>query len=96
VYSVEGQNLTADDQYLQIFDSNTIPLNGDEPLYSYLIPKRLLFSKTLPGVPYGGYGRRMKNGLVIIWSSTPETLTIASAVVGPVYSNGQDLAPGGA
>lgn len=92
--TVEGQNLTAGDRYLQIFDSNTLPVDGSVPLYSYLIGAGLLFAKTLPGPP-PEVGRRMQNGLVIAWSTSSATLALAATAVGPIYADGQDLAPGG-
>ena len=93
--SVEGQNLTGSAKYIQIFDSDTLPANGSVPLYSYYIDTNLLFAKTLPGQT-PEVGRQVRSGAVVAWSSTPETLTLVVAVVGPIYANGQDLASGGA
>ena len=88
---VQAQNLTVNDLHLMIFDRKLPAVNGDTPLYSYLVAKSLLLAATFPSTlpPYSG--RVFSNGVWITWSTTPGTLTQAPAS-GTIYANGMDMA----
>lgn len=61
------------DFYLQVFDSTTLPANGTSPLESYQAQANFEFNVHI------GEGLTLKKGLVVVLSSTPNTLTIATA-----------------
>lgn len=89
LFQVQGQNLSGSDRYLMIFDANALPDNGSEPLYGYLVPDRNLCAVQLPSVGPGDVGRKLKIGAFVAWSTSPETLTLATNS-GPIYANGLD------
>lgn len=71
--SVTGYNSGAS-QFIQLFDSKTVPANGTAPLLVFTIPATSNFSLDIPitGLPYS-------NGMVVCNSSTAPTKTEGSA-----------------
>lgn len=91
LYQIQAQNMSGGDRYLQLFDANAVPAAGAVPLYTYLIPTRNLISIQLPGFP-PDLGRRFQNGMVAMWSTTQDTLTLPGAATGTIYASGRDAA----
>jgi hypothetical protein len=76
LYGVSGINNSANDQYLQIFNSATVPADATVPRLVLFIPAKSNFSFDL-----GMYGFAFATGISWSNSSTLATKTIGSADV---------------
>lgn len=74
VYVVSGYNNSATDQFIQLFNSATLPANGVVPVLVIMAPANSTF-----GYSGGAKGRSFSTGIVICNSSTAVTKTIGSA-----------------
>ena len=72
--SLMGRNSSASDQYIQLFDSTTVPGNGTAPIYFFTAFAGTDFSMDLPitGCPFS-------TGIAVCNSSTDTTKTLGSA-----------------
>ena len=73
LYDVTGYNNKATDQYIQVFDSATLPADGTVPLHILLAPANFQFSLSFAS------GRLFSNGIAVCNSSTAVTKTIGAA-----------------
>ena len=74
LYGMSGINDSASDQYIQVFNSATVPSNGTVPKVVIFIPAKSNFS-----VDFGTYGYAFSTGISWSNSSTLATKTIGSA-----------------
>ena len=64
----------ASGQFIQLFDTTSVPSNGAVPIMAWNIATVAAF-----GVMYGPDGRWMNNGILLCNSTTQGTLTIGAA-----------------
>lgn len=74
LYGLSGFNNKASAQYIQIFDSATVPADTAVPVATQLVP-----GTTPYAFDYGIYGRGFATGIAVSNSSTLATKTIGSA-----------------
>jgi hypothetical protein len=73
--SLEVHNNKASLQFLQLFDSKTIPANGATPLRTYPVQANTTIMVTWPAA----YPLKLVNGVAVCNSSTATTKTLGSA-----------------
>ncbi len=71
-FTATSTNIAA--QFVQVFDSRTLPANNAVPLFSISVP-----ATDAKGVYFGSVGRSFDFGICIVNSSTSDKLTIGSA-----------------
>lgn len=74
LYMVTGYNSRTTAQFIQLFDSTTLPADGTAPIVLFRVPEESNFSLDL-----GMYGRAFSTGIVICNSTTGPTKTLGSA-----------------
>lgn len=74
VYGLSGYNSKASAQFIQLFDSATVPADTAVPVTVITVPATSNFS-----IDFGVYGRKFTTGIAISNSSTGPTKTIGSA-----------------
>lgn len=75
LFVISGFNNKASDQYIQVFDSTSIPANGTVPKITIYAAAGMPFGYTAPV----GSGRSFSTGIVVCNSSTGNTKTLGSA-----------------
>lgn len=73
LHNITGYSSSLSEQFIQIFDTNTLPADGATPKIIFIISAKSNFSFDL-----GTNGRYFYNGIVICNSSTSDTKTIGS------------------
>lgn len=73
LHFITGYN-SGPDQFIQIFDSNLLPADGQTPKIIFIIPTQSNFSFDL-----GVEGRYFSSGIIICNSTTGPTKTIGSS-----------------
>lgn len=74
VYGLTGYNSKASAQFIQLFDSATVPANAAVPVVVFTVPASSNFS-----LDFNNLGRYFSTGIAISNSSTAATKTIGSA-----------------
>lgn len=74
LYMLNGYNSNTSDQFIQLFDSATLPANATAPKLTFYAPAESNFY-----FDFGFYGRAFASGIVVCNSSTGATKTIGSA-----------------
>lgn len=74
LYMITGYNSKSSAQFIQVFDSATLPIDTSIPKITFIVPASSNFSLDL-----GTYGRAFTSGIVVCNSSTGPTKTIGSA-----------------
>ena len=74
LYMINGYNSKTTDQFIQLFDSATLPADGTAPKLTFLAPAESNFY-----FDFGVFGRAFTTGIVVCNSSTGPTKTIGSA-----------------
>jgi hypothetical protein len=74
LYGVSGYNSKASAQFIQLYDSATVPADTAVPVTVISVPASSNFS-----IDFGVYGRKFSTGIAISNSSTGPTKTIGSA-----------------
>lgn len=72
IYEIIASNMSSSALYFQIFDTGSLPVNGDIPRRSYYIDSNSSLSISWRE------GREYKTGSVFAWSSTYGTLSTGS------------------
>lgn len=74
LYGVSGYNSKASAQFIQLFNSTTVPADTAVPVFVMTVPASSNFS-----IDFGTYGRFFSTGIAIANSSTGPTKTVGSA-----------------
>jgi len=74
LFTVTGYNNNSGRQFVQLFNSTTVPADGAVPVVTFLVAATANFS-----LDYGRWGRYFSTGIAISNSSTAATKTIGSA-----------------
>lgn len=74
IYGISGYNSKAGAQFIQIFDSATVPADTAVPIFTMTVPTVANFN-----VDFGTFGLRCGAGIAVSNSSTGPTKTIGSA-----------------
>lgn len=74
LYNIIGYNSSDNDQFIQIFDSSSLPTDGSIPVIIFKILSQCNFSFDL-----GAVGRLFRDGIIICNSSTATTKTIGAS-----------------
>ena len=74
LYGLSGYNNLAGQQWIQLFDSATLPADGTVPIVTFPVGANSSFS-----MDFGYHGREFLAGIVICNSTTAVTKTIGAA-----------------
>lgn len=74
LYGMTGYNSKGSAQWVQVFDSLTLPAEGAVPAVTFTVATVANFA-----IDFGIYGRTFKTGIYVVNSSTGPTKTIGSA-----------------
>jgi len=74
LYMLTGYNDSASGQFIQIFNSSSLPANGVAPVITFYVAPKSNFS-----FDFGVYGRYFGTGIVVCNSTTVATKTIGSS-----------------
>lgn len=74
LYQLTGVNTKASAQYIQVFNSTTVPSDGTTPILLAYVPSGSVFS-----FDFSPFGRYFSTGICVTNSSTAATKTIGSA-----------------
>lgn len=74
LYTITGYNSKTSSQFIQVFNSTTVPADTTVPIYTFTVPPSSNFS-----LDFGTLGEAFSTGIAISNSSTAATKTIGSA-----------------
>lgn len=74
LFGFSGFSNAAAAQFIQVFDSQTLPVNTNVPVAILTVPAGSNFS-----LDFGNWGRAFSRGIILACSSTAATLTLGTA-----------------